>query len=99
MQSLPAAIAVKVYQEDGVSKALLIDQELQVIRLELQDSFKVESVMNIIEVIENSGTKVRSYDKVINFVHYNPSTNALFVSFLNQNLFVSLSLSTKDLHW
>jgi hypothetical protein len=83
MQSLPPAISIKVYEEEGITKALIIDQELQVLRVELQDSFKVESVMNLIEVIENSGTMVRSYDKVVNFVHFNPSTNSLYVSFLN----------------
>jgi hypothetical protein len=44
--------------------------------------------MNIIEVLENAGTKVRSYDKLVNFIHFNPLTNTLFVSFLAKNLFV-----------
>ena len=68
-------------------------------RVDLQDSFKVEQVMNIVDVLENAGTKVRSYDKLINFIHFNPLTSTLFVSFLAKNLFVSLSLATKDLLW
>ena len=68
-------------------------------KVELQDTFKVEQVMNIVEVLENAGTKVRSYDKLANFIHFNPLTNTLFVSFLAKNLFVQLSLATKDLVW
>ena len=59
----------------------------------------VEQVLNIVEVLDNAGTKVRSYDKLVNFTHFNPLTNTLFVSFLAKNLIVSLSLATKDLLW
>ena len=57
-------------------------------KVDLQDTFKVEQVMNIVEVLENAGTKVRSYDKLVNFIHFNPLTNTLFVSFLAKNLLV-----------
>ena len=57
-------------------------------KVDLQDTFKVEQVMNIVEVLENAGTKVRSYDKLVNFILFNPLTNTLFVSFLAKNLFV-----------
>jgi len=53
--------------------------------------------MNVGTSIENSGVNVRSYDRVINFAHFNPRSSSIFVSFMNMNMFVQLSLDTKDL--
>ncbi len=55
--------------------------------------------MIIADILENSGAKVRSYDKLLNFVHFNPRTHALFVSLVNLNMFLQISLSSRNIEW
>ena len=51
MQSIPAAVFIKVYEEEGIVKTLLVDQDLQVSRIELMGEYQYEDVLDITEII------------------------------------------------
>lgn len=42
---------------------------------------------------------MRSYDKIVGFVHFNPKTGHLFVSLANSGLFVMFDIPTKKIVW
>ena len=83
------------------TQLLLIDSNLSVSIVNLSTTLKVEPIGNIAEMIEegSSGKRLRSYDKLINFIHFNPSTGHLFVSLLNLNSFVMIDTQKKELVW
>lgn len=86
---------LNLYLEDGNTKLVMIDQDLNVVRIHLSDSYKVESLFNVADQLEISGFKVRSYDKVLNFAAFNPATSHLFLSFANLSSNLLFSLTSK----
>lgn len=50
-------------------------------------------------MLEEASKKVRSYDKVVNFVHFNSKSGHLFVSFLNLSNFIMIDTTHKKLVW
>lgn len=78
----------------------MIDQDLNVSRIHLSDNYKLEVLFNIADQLDISGVKVRTYDKILNFATFNPSTSHLFLSFLHLSSNQLFSLTSRTpLQW
>jgi len=95
LEILPSAVFVKIYHENDQAMLLLVSQSYQVLIVNLTD-YKITDLGNLVEQIEE---KVRSYDKIVGFVHFNPKTGHLFVSFANSGLFVMFDIPTRKIVW
>eukprot|EP00347_Sterkiella_histriomuscorum_P013585 403364154 len=102
INALPASVHLKLFRDDNDQQHLLmIDYNLIVHNLTLTGESKLTEVINLSEHLENhlQNQKLKSYDKLINFASYNAKSQILFVSFMNQNLFVTFDLNKKKLIW
>jgi hypothetical protein len=48
---------------------------------------------------EHLGKPLRSYDRIINLAHFHPSSQRLFLSFINLQHFIMLDTSSRKLVW
>ena len=89
---------MKLFTEGENTRLLLVSNSLQILVIDLGEQFKVTDYGNLADMLDE-GSKVRSYDKIVGFVHFNPKSSHLFVSFTNSSLFVMVDLTTKKLVW
>ena len=75
MQSIAPASWLKIYNEDSKSILLLIDIDLNLVRINLTDNYKLETLFNISDLLTLSGSNLRSYDKMITLAQLNCSTS------------------------
>lgn len=90
-------MAVKLFRDEaGKDKLLIIDSNLTISKVDLGEDFKIETITNCTELLESSGIKVRSYDKIVNFMHFNSKSGHLFISFFSLSAFLMIDTNSKN---
>lgn len=74
-------------ETNGTIRAIGIDQDLKLIRIEFGTN-KVDVIGGLEPILTNAaqGTKVRKYDKLINWANYHPQLQLLTVSLVGSGV-------------
>ena len=92
LEALPPAAFLKLYDE---SNLLLVDLDLNVLKVKLAGDFKVEALGSVAPFLPEA----RSYDRIVNLAHFNSKTGNLFLSFANLALLMLDTTASLKLLW
>ena len=94
--ALPPASFVKLYRDEEKLKMLLVTLDLDILIIDLSTDYKITEVSNVDDLLSGeSDVKLRKYDRVLQFAHFNPSSGHLFLSFLNTSHFLMVDTQGK----